>query len=116
MQSKAKDVASYLEKVPAERREALLKLRELCLSYEESMDYGGPGYKKQGIAEVGFMSQKNYISLYILKQDALDPHRSLLAGIDVGKGCIRYSKPEKIDFTVVEKLLVATRESTGEIC
>ena len=30
--------------------------------------------------------------------------------------CIRYPKPEKIDFAVVEKLLVATLQSTGPIC
>jgi hypothetical protein len=34
----------------------------------------------------------------------------------VGKGCIRYSRPDKIDFAVVEKMLAATRDSTGEIC
>jgi hypothetical protein len=34
----------------------------------------------------------------------------------LGKGCIRYSKPEKIDFAVVEKLLVGTLESIHVIC
>ena len=45
-------------------------------------------------------------------------HRYLLnrPGITLGKGAIRYSKPERIDFNVVEKMLRATVESTGEVC
>ena len=31
MQSQAKDVAAYIEEAPPDRREALLKLRQLCL-------------------------------------------------------------------------------------
>lgn len=120
MQSTAKDVTSYLQQVPTERQETLAKLRQLCLetleSYQESMDYGMPSYKKNDTIEVGFASQKNYISLYILKQDVMDTHRDLLKGASLGKGCIRYSKPEKIDFEVVKKLLVGTLESTNEIC
>jgi uncharacterized protein YdhG (YjbR/CyaY superfamily) len=120
MQSKALSVDEYLEQAPVERRAALARLRKLCRDtlqgYEEVMEYGMPGYKKNGISEVGFASQKNYISLYILKQDALAASLPLLTGLSVGKGCIRYPKPENIDFAVVEKLLVATLQSTGPIC
>lgn len=99
MQSKARTVQAYLEQAPMECREALEKLRNLCQNilqgYEEVMEYGMPVYRKNGIGEVAFASQKNYISLYIMKQDALEPSLSLLTGLNVGKGCIRYSKPEK---------------------
>lgn len=64
MQSKAKNVTDYLQEIPEERRECLATLT----GYEERMDYGGPCYKKNGVAEVGFASQKNYIALYILKE------------------------------------------------
>lgn len=82
------------------------------------MEYGGPCYSRNGEVEVGFMSQKNFIGLYILRTDVMRAHRYLLnvPGITLGKGCIRYSKPEKIDFNVVEKLLRATVESTGKVC
>ena len=120
MQSKALSVDEYLEQAPVERCAALARLRKLCRDtlqgYEEVMEYGMPGYKKNGIGEVGFASQKNYISLYILKQDALAASLPLLTGLSVGKGCIRYPKPEKIDFAVVEKLLIATLQSAGPIC
>ena len=122
MQSDARDVDTYLEQVPEERREALIKLRELCRSiltgFEESMAYGGPTYARSGEIEVGFASQKNFIGLYILRSDVMDAHRHLLVGkgISVGKGALRYSRPERSDFAIVEKLLRATAESTGPIC
>jgi len=122
MQSSAKTVPAYLKEVPAERKAALTKLRALCREhlkgFKESMQYGMPSYHRNGIAEVGFASQKHFIALYILRTDVMRSHRYLLniPGVTLGKGCIRYSKPEKIDFDVVEKMLRATVESTGEVC
>ena len=122
MQSAAKNVTVYLDEVPAERKAALAKLRDLCCTslngFEESMIYGGPCYSRNGKVEVDFASQKNFIALYILRTDVVNAHRDLLKvkGVNLGKGCIRYSKPEKIDFKVVEMMLKATEESTGVIC
>lgn len=98
----------------------MTKLRNLCLEvlagHEESVEYGMPSYKRTGEVEVAFASQKNYISLYILKEPVLDAHRDKLAGLNLGKGCIRYSKPEKIDFDIVRQLLVDSLKSDSEIC
>jgi len=122
MQSSANNVTDYLAEVPIDRQPALIRLRELCLTtltgYEESMQYGGPTYSRDHSIEVGFASQKHFIGLYILKNDVIDKNRHLLngKGISLGKGCIRYSQPEKIDFDLVEKLLIDTRESSGGIC
>lgn len=124
MQSTAKDVTAYLEEVPAERKAALVELRRQCLTvlkgFEESMRYGGPCYSRNGVIEVGFASQKHFIGLYTLRvrTDVMKAHLNLLKvkGISLGKGCIRYSKPEKIDFKVVESILKATVKSTGEVC
>lgn len=122
MQSQAKDVTTYLEEVPAERREALAKLRELCLKhltgFEESMVYSGACYSRNGVVEVGFASQKHYIGLYILRTDVMKTHRSSLniKGVTVGKGAIRYPRSEKIDFDVVAKMLKDTKKSIGPVC
>jgi uncharacterized protein YdhG (YjbR/CyaY superfamily) len=122
MQSSAKTVPAYLKEAPAGRREALKRLRELCRAtltgFRESMQYGGPTYSRNGVVEVGFASQKGYIGFYILRTDVMRSHRYLLnrPGITLGKGAIRYSKPEHIDFNVVERMLRATVESTGEVC
>ena len=118
MQSTARTVDEYLKTVPPERLAALSKLRQLCLQtlsgYEESMSYGMPSYSKGGIVEIGFNSQKHYISFYILKKEVLEKYRDQLK--DCGKGCIRYRRPDQIDFEIVEKLLEATASSDAAIC
>jgi uncharacterized protein YdhG (YjbR/CyaY superfamily) len=122
MQSSAKTVPAYLKEVPESRRAALKQLRDLCratlIGFKESMDYGSPCYSRNGVVEVGFASQAHFIGLYILRTDVMNAHRYLLniPGVTLGKGIIRYSKPEKIDFKVVERMLKATVESTGEVC
>jgi len=42
--------------------------------------------------------------------------RLRVKGVSFGKGCIRYPKPERIDFNVVESMLVATVKSDGPVC
>lgn len=122
MQSSAKTVTAYLKEVPAERKAALKQLRDLCrltlTGFKESMEYGGPCYSRDGTIEIGFASQKHFIGLYILRTDVMKTHKDLLKvkGVTFGKGCIRYSKPERIDFNVVESMLRATVESDGEVC
>ena len=124
MQSKSKTVNAYLDEIPEERKAGLTQLRDLCLakltSFTESMEYGMPSYKRVGVeeVEVAFASQKNYISLYILKQDVMNAYKDKMAGtgVSLGKGCIRYTKAERIDFEVVEEMLHAAEESDGEIC
>lgn len=68
--------------------------------------------------EVGFASQKHFIGLYILRTDVVADHRDQLTGkgISVGKGAIRYSKPEHINFDVVASMLRGTVKSTGPVC
>ena len=120
MQSDAKTVSAYLEEVPVERRAALARLRALCLEhlpdYEEGMYYGMPGYSRNGTVEVGFASQKQNIALYILRKDVLDRYRGEFAKSNIGKGCIRYPNPAKIDFDIVIRLLQETTSSEGMIC
>lgn len=120
MRSNATNVKEYLQQVPENRRAALERLRNLCLQtlagHEERMEYGMPSYQKNGTLEVSFASQKNSITLYVLKQDVVDAHRAALAGASIGKGCIRFSKPEKLDFAVIERLLVAVRDSQEVAC
>ena len=122
MHSKAKDVTTYMEEIPVERKEVLARLHDLCrailTNFEETMEYGGPSYKRNG--EAGFASQKNFIGLYTLRvrTDVMNAHRHLLKGkgVSLGKGAIRYSKAERIDFNVVESLLRDTQESTEPVC
>lgn len=88
MQSKAPNVPTYLDGVKERDRDA----------------------------EIPFASQANYISLYVLKTDVVEANRAAMRGLSVGKGCIRFRSPEKVDFAVVKKLLADTRRSSKGIC
>src|SRR5260370_35606283 len=120
MQSAVKDVAAYIEQAPQDRRQSLVKFRDLCLAtltaYAEGIEYGMPCYKKDGVAEVAFASQKNYISVYIMKEGVVNANRDLLRGSNVGKGCIRYTSHAKLDFRLLRKLLSDTVESQEDAC
>jgi uncharacterized protein YdhG (YjbR/CyaY superfamily) len=120
VRSDADDVDGYLAQVPADRRAVLSGLRELCgrllAGFDEAMRYGMPTYSRDGIAEVAWASQKRYISLYVMRADVLDAYRERLAGLDVGRGCIRYRSPAAVDFTVVRSMLAAVAASRGPVC
>lgn len=120
MQSKAQTVEAYIDEAPAERHDALRKIRALCREhlpgFTEGMSYGMAGYSRDGVAEVAFASQKNNIALYILRTDVLDEHRAKFAKSAVGKGCIRYANPGKIDFELVAQMLAQTERTRGQIC
>ncbi|MFD3440672.1 iron chaperone [Streptomyces sp. NPDC058685] len=120
VQSQADDVDGYLAEVPEERREALTRLRELCRGelggFTEAMAYGMPVYERDGKGEVAFASQKQYISVYVLREDVREAFAERLAGHDMGKGCLRFRKPEKIDFDLLRDLLKATAKGPGAAC
>jgi uncharacterized protein YdhG (YjbR/CyaY superfamily) len=120
MTSRAPDVDTYLSEVPEERRATCEKLRRLCRrhlrGYEESMQYGLPTYSNKGAPVVSFASQKQYIALYVLKKEVVDEFRTALPAASIGKGCIRFTRPERIDFDVIDRLLRRTAESPEIAC
>ena len=59
---------------------------------------------------------RNAFSLYVMRTDVLNAHRSQLADLDVGKGCIRYRSPAAVNFTVVRSMLAAVAASQGPVC
>ena len=62
----------------------------------------GPTYKKDNGIEIGFASQKNHICFYCLIHDVMLDNKELLKELNHGKGVIRYSNPDKIDFNKSE--------------
>jgi len=118
--SDADAVDSYLAQVPADRRAVLGELRQTCdrvlVGFDEGMRYGMPTYSRGGIAEIAWASQKRYISLYVMRADVLAAYRERLAGLDVGKGCIRYPNPAAVDFTVIRSMLGDVAASRGPVC
>jgi uncharacterized protein YdhG (YjbR/CyaY superfamily) len=120
MQSDAPTVDAYIDEAPEDRREALGKLRALCRThlpgFEEAMVYGMAGYSRDGVVEVAFANQKNNLALYILRTDVLNPYRDRFAKSAIGKGCIRYTNPKKIDFDLVAEMLKQTARTRGDVC
>ena len=115
MQSEAPNVDTYIKEAPEERKAALTKLRDLCRKklkgYAETMEYGMPCYRNGDAVEVSFASQKQNITVYILKSKVLAAHAEELRSIPKGKSCLHFTKPEKIDFVLMGKLLDASRKS-----
>lgn len=120
VQSKASDVDGYLTEVPEERRAVLNRVRQLCreelVGFDEVMAYGMPAYERDGACEIAFASQKQYISFYLMRSDVREAFEERLAGQDMGKGCLRFRKPESIDFDLLRDLLRATAARPGPIC
>jgi uncharacterized protein YdhG (YjbR/CyaY superfamily) len=120
VRSEAATVGEYIAEAPLGRRRALNLLLELCREelsgFDEAMRHGMPSYLRDGAVEVAFASQKAYISLYIFRQAALEANAERLAGLSVGKGCIRFRRPEQIDPITVRALLSATATDPGPIC
>ena len=120
VQGQAEDVDGYLAEVPEERKEALTRLRELCRAelpgFTEVMAYGMPAYERDGKGEIAFASQKQYISFYLLRSDVREAFADRLASHDMGKGCLRFRRPEKIDFALLRDLLRATATGPGKVC
>ena len=120
MKSSAVDVGDYVAEVDADWRPVMVQLRTACreylTGYEETMAYGMPTYKLNGQPEVAFARQVKHFSLYIMKEEVLDAHRHDLRGLSLGKGCVRYKRPDQIDWAVVRTLLKETKASAARAC
>ncbi len=132
MQSKAATIEDYIEELPAERKEAMTKLRKEILAnlpkgFKEEMNYGMIGYvvphslypagyhcdPKQPLPFMCIASQKNYIAVYHMgvyaKKQLLDWFikeyaKQPTTKLDMGKSCIRFKKPDLIPFKLIGEL------------
>jgi uncharacterized protein YdhG (YjbR/CyaY superfamily) len=109
VQSSATSVDEFMTAVEPDRAPALKKLRELCRvtlpGWEERMQWGMPGYGPPGSdALISFNNQKNYISFYP-GRGVLELHRGRIKGASFGGGCVRFSKPDNVDFDAIEAML-----------
>jgi uncharacterized protein YdhG (YjbR/CyaY superfamily) len=120
MKSTAKNVEYYIKEVAEKRIDAILKIRQLCLehlpNHSESMTYGMPSYVNNGQVEVAFASQKQHICVYFLIHEVMLTNQVRMKGLNHGKGCIRFSNPEKIDYNLITDLLKLTNSSESKIC
>jgi uncharacterized protein YdhG (YjbR/CyaY superfamily) len=132
MQSKAATVEEYLKELPAERQEAITKLRKaikknLPKGFSEEMGYGMIGYcvphslypagyhcnPKLPLPFMNIASQKNFIAVYhmgvyadpkLLKWFTDEYEKAGVGKLDMGKSCIRFKKPENIPYKLIGEL------------
>ena len=71
-----------------------------------------PTYEYEGEALCAFASQKHYMSLY-MEPELVERHREELAGLSVGKSCIRFRKLGKLPLETVRTILHETVENKG---
>lgn len=133
MTSASKTTKEYLETLPDDRKEAMIKLRNtiaknLPKGFSETMSYGmigfvvphtkyPPGYHcnpKLPLPFVNIASQKNFIALYhmglygsesLLKWFTGEYPKHSKTKLDMGKGCVRFKKPEQIPFDLIGELM-----------
>lgn len=103
----------YLEKLDHDwRREKLENIRGLIKSkgpdLVEDIHWKMLGYGNSEDRVFHLNVQKQYVSLYVGNADKVDPDGSLLEGIDVGKGCIRFKKSTVIENTRIDEFIEKT--------
>lgn len=121
VQSRAATVDDWLAELDPGRRPALEAVRASAIrrlgAAAERMSYGMPAYVRPGEAAPIFAlnSQKQYISLYVSPRvHAL--HADALSGLDAGKSCIRFRRPEQIDQGLVDRMLADTARLDATSC
>ena len=118
MENRTREVDTYLDSLEPERRAALEELRSLVLeevpAATETMKYRMPTYESEDGVLCAFASQKHYMSLY-MDTGLVEKHRAELAGLDVGKSCIRFRKLEKLPLGMVRTILRETVDTLGQV-
>lgn len=133
MQSSAKTPNQYITELPEDRKEVMLKLRDVTLKnlpkgFEEQMSYGMLGYvvphsiypsgyhcnTKDPLPFFAIASQKNSINIYHMMVYAdknlhdwfsAEYPKYCKSKLDMGKSCIRFKKMDDIPFDLIGELL-----------
>ncbi|MDF2436915.1 MAG: hypothetical protein K0Q95_1291 [Bacteroidota bacterium] len=133
MKIEASSPEEYLSQLPPDRKEAMTKLRKEMISnlpagFQERMSYGMIGYvvphsifpkgyhcdPKLPLPFVNIANQKNFVAVYhmgiyadskLLEWFRKEYPKHTDAKLDMGKSCIRFTKPEKIPFKLFGELM-----------
>ena len=133
MKSNATTVDQYIAELPENRKETIQKLRKIILKnkpaeLKEQINCGMIGYviphsvypkgyhcdPKSPLPLLNLASQKNYISLYnmclyddtgLLEWFKKEYSKHSDQKLNMGKCCIRFTKPEKIPYDLIAELI-----------
>jgi uncharacterized protein YdhG (YjbR/CyaY superfamily) len=132
MQSKATTPEQYLAELPEDRKEAMVKLRNvikdnLPKGFIEVISYGMLGYviphsiypngyhcnPKLPLPFINLASQKNFIAVYhmgiyanneLLDWFVSEYPKHVTAKLDMGKSCLRFKKMDAIPYDLIAEL------------
>lgn len=106
----AKTPDEYLDRLEDDwRRDKLETLRGIILAKDPSLveriNYKMLCFGDEDSAVFHLNAQKHYVSLYVGNASKIDPDGSLLDGLNMGKGCIRFTKSVDIAETNIETFI-----------
>ena len=51
-----------------------------------------------------------------MKPAVITANKAALKGLSVGKACVRFANPERMDFALIDKLLADSRDAPAAPC
>lgn len=115
MLSDATTPTEYVEHLENDwRREKLQEIRALIKQHAPQLDerihYQMLGYGDGDSFVFHLNAQRQYVSLYVGNASKIDPSGELLKGLNVGKGCIRFTKTKKVSETRIDAFIARAIE------
>ncbi len=131
MQSDAKTIQEYLENLPAERREALERVRKtirenLPDGYEEVINWGmityqvpletyPDTYNGKPLMYAALANQKNHMAVYLTgcylteenREEFEQAYRETGKRMDMGKSCVRFRKLEDLPLELIGQTIAS---------
>lgn len=105
------------------RREKLFALREVIFDvapdWPEVIHYKMLGYGPEGDPTMHVNVQKARVCLYVGDIAKVDPSGELLAGMDMGKGCVRFRRKDDVGGNVrvfLERYVAMKRDGVDVGC
>jgi len=131
MHNKAKTVKEYLEKLSEERKQAILKVRDVILqnlpvgivevmnwgmiTYQIPLELYPNTYNGQPLMFAALASQKNNMAIYLsgiysddkLREEFIAEYKATGKRLDIGKSCVRFRKIDDLPIELIGKAISA---------
>jgi uncharacterized protein YdhG (YjbR/CyaY superfamily) len=131
MRSEAKTVAEYLQSLPANRKEAIVAVRNIIVQnlpngFEEVMNWGmityqvplkvyPDTYNKQPLMYAALASQKNHMAVYLTaiymseksRKEFEINYKATGKRFDTGKSCVRFRKLENLPLPLIAETIAS---------
>ena len=109
---------AYFESIEKDwRKEKITELKAMIMAVpdmEEGIGYKMLSYSKGGEAIFHLNAQMNHVGLYIGDIDKADPNGEFTAGLNRGKGCIRFKKTDKLSETRINEFIKRVIDLAGK--